>query len=86
MQILTGERQMILCGHTASFRQLCRTQVHEGDSVVDVGCSIGVSTHICHQSGATAVGIDISKAVLTQARASYPGIEYAPRTTLVRAD
>lgn len=70
---------MVLCGDTDSFRQLCRTQVGEGDSVVDIGCSFGVSTHICAQSGAAVVGIDISKDALAHARASYPDVECAPR-------
>eukprot|EP00892_Ulva_mutabilis_P005465 jgi/Ulvmu1/3290/UM153_0002.1 len=42
--VYTGSPSVILCSDTKSFRKLCRTQVRQGDSVIDIGASYGAST------------------------------------------
>lgn len=44
LQVYTGQPSAILCSDTKSFRKLCRTQVQQGDSVIDIGASYGAST------------------------------------------
>lgn len=52
MQVYTGHPSVILCSDTKSFRKLCRTQVSEGDSVIDIGASYGASTQASSSSPA----------------------------------
>jgi 2-polyprenyl-3-methyl-5-hydroxy-6-metoxy-1,4-benzoquinol methylase len=73
-QVLSGKNQVIVCGDTDSLRQLCRTQIRHGDTVVDVGCSYGSCSHLCHEQGARVVGVDVSKEVIEQAQADLPNI------------
>jgi SAM-dependent methyltransferase len=76
-QVLTGSRNLIVCGDTHSFRTLCRTQVTAKDSVVDIGCSTGLACRACVDNGAQVVGVDSSKEALAQAQAALPNVRRA---------
>jgi trans-aconitate methyltransferase len=51
-----------------------------GERILDLGCGTGHLTARIAATGATAVGMDRSEEMLSQARSAYPGIEF------VRAD
>ena len=51
-------------------------EVHEGMSVLDVGCGPGYVSAAATERGATAVGVDFSREMVGIARRMFPGIEF----------
>lgn len=49
---------------------------HPGEFILDLGCGTGHLTRAITETGAHAVGIDSSAAMIEQARALYPGITF----------
>jgi SAM-dependent methyltransferase len=47
-----------------------------GERILDLGCGTGQLTAAMAESGATVVGLDISREMLAQARVNYPAIEF----------
>jgi ubiquinone/menaquinone biosynthesis C-methylase UbiE len=47
-----------------------------GGKVLDLGCGSGVFTHLLHQRGFHATGLDLSPKLLELARAKYPQIRF----------
>ncbi|MEA2640424.1 MAG: hypothetical protein QOF51_1818, partial [Chloroflexota bacterium] len=47
-----------------------------GERILDLGCGTGHLTHQIAERGAAVVGIDISTAMIEQARAAYPDLEF----------
>jgi len=47
-----------------------------GESIVDLGCGPGHVAHYLASRGASVLGIDLSPAMIDEARASYPTIEF----------
>ncbi len=55
-----------------------RSMISDGDgALLDVGCGAGALTHVCHQLGWDATGVDVSADGLALARASFPGVRFA---------
>jgi trans-aconitate methyltransferase len=48
-----------------------------GERILDIGCGTGRLTHEIAEAGARVVGIDYSPAMVAQARANYPSLEFA---------
>lgn len=53
-----------------------------GTRVADIGCGPGHVTQILHELGLDALGLDISPAMLGQARKTYPHLEFREATIL----
>ncbi len=51
-------------------------QPHPGERILDLGCGAGQLTHIIHQQGAHAVGMDKSASMIQDARAKFPDLEF----------
>jgi len=47
-----------------------------GERILDLGCGTGHLTHRIAVSGAEVTGLDISQAMIEQARKNYPGLEF----------
>ncbi|MCL5972051.1 MAG: methyltransferase domain-containing protein [Firmicutes bacterium] len=48
-----------------------------GEAILDLGCGTGDLTHEMATSGAIVVGIDLSQAMIQQARNKYPHLQFA---------
>ena len=52
------------------------SNLEEGMSVLDLGCGTGHLTNQIHLSGATVLGIDNSKSMISQAKNNYPHLNF----------
>lgn len=59
--------------------------VRPGGIVLDLGCGSGQTTGFLAGQGASVLGVDLSPAVLEQARQRFPGIAYEPGDMLALA-
>jgi hypothetical protein len=70
-------RRLLICGDTAHYRTLARTQVTARDSVLEIGSSYGVATDVLFAaSGGKVTGLDNSPSLVAESRARYPHCEF----------
>jgi trans-aconitate methyltransferase len=55
--------------------ELCAPRA--GERILDLGCGSGKLTQVLAASGASVLGVDASPEMLAEARATYPGLEFA---------
>ena len=44
--------------------------------ILDMGCGLGVFTHLLHEKGKTVVGVDTSVTAISKAQAKFPGLKF----------
>lgn len=71
---LYDDRHAFVWRHGASLVELLAPR--SGERVLDLGCGTGHLTAQVRQAGADVVGLDRSAAMLEQARAAYPELEF----------
>jgi hypothetical protein len=70
-------KRLLICGDTAHYRTLGRTQVTARDTVLEIGSSYGVATDVLFAaSGGRVTGIDNSPSLVEESKARYPHCDF----------
>jgi SAM-dependent methyltransferase len=51
--------------------------VRKEDSILEVGCHFGRTTHLLNEEGRYCIGVDIGPKIIANAKKQYPGIDFA---------
>ena len=82
-----AERSFVLTGETDEFRQLARTQLGEGDFVLEIGSSYGDATaSLLRTPGVTVLGLDTSKECVEVAEKALAAERAAGRVSFEVSD
>jgi SAM-dependent methyltransferase len=68
----TAAALVLVVADTLEFRHLARTQVCAADSVLEIGCSTGLTTTILQSQAGSSIGFDISTSQIDEARRNHP--------------
>ena len=60
----------------SEYRSCISSLIASSDIVLEVGCGNGVTTSLLSQSAARAIGVDMSEALITEAKERFPLIEW----------
>eukprot|EP00126_Sphaerothecum_destruens_P005937 Sdes_comp19125_c0_seq1m9839 len=73
---VSHQPRIVVCAETKEYRLLARTQVKNGDKVLEIGCSYGEATHILGQQTPFVTGVDISEETIQACRKRFPGMDF----------
>lgn len=76
MRLLHRGAKIVVAENWGEYRNSISHCIDSTDTVLEVGCGNGVTTSLLSQSAARVIGIDMSTALIVEAKARFPTLEW----------
>ena len=76
LRLINRSAHIVVAENWSEYRSCITSLIASSDIVLEVGCGNGVTTSLLSQSAARAIGVDMSEALITEAKERFPHIEW----------
>lgn len=76
MRLIARSAALVVAENWSEYRSCIPYCISSTDTVLEVGCGNGVTTSLLSQTCSRAVGVDMSEALITEARERFPALEW----------